>query len=231
MIEKQTGNTHTTVNMDLEKPMRKYEVYAGQRKELKHSRNPKTPEEEKIALGYGSNHFGGNNRFLCSGRLITSGDSPFPFLASFAVVLFLPAIFLAFESQWLWSSSSTNGFGNSGGKALVIIFSYTTLVMWSSMLRTSLRDPGIIVKGLDREPDWETYAVPQGGEDDLTGTGMGQRPKLRYFKIRDETVSSKCRLNLVSLAQSRTLIWAPCLFRVRNMPDVGASPPNGRDRC
>jgi len=54
-----------------------------------------------------------------------------------------------------------------------------------------LRDPGIVVKGLDPEPDWETCAVPVGGEDDLTGTGMGQRPKNRVIRVRDEFVSSK----------------------------------------
>lgn len=146
---------------------------------------------------------GGNNRFFLGGRLVTSGDSPFPFLASFLLTLLLPAIFLLFESQFLWSSSSSrspalSSYGslgsNGGGKAIVVIFAYVTLIMWTSMLRTSLRDPGIIKKGLDREPDWESVAVPVGGEDDLTGSGMGRRPKARTIRVRDEWVSSKCRL-------------------------------------
>jgi hypothetical protein len=150
--------------------------------------------------------YGGNNRFWLSGRLVTSGDSIWPFLASLAVASILPGAFLAFESQWLWDANpnSAAGIGNPGGKAILFLFIYSTLIMWSSMLRTSLRDPGIIVKGLDKEPDWESVAVPVGAEDDLTGTGMGQRPKLRYFRVKDELVSSKCKL--LSLTYSRIIV-------------------------
>ena len=184
------------------RPLRNYQVYEAAQAALRRSQDPNVSAEKKQGLdgdlGYGSNLTGGNNRFYCAGRLISSGESPFPLIASFAVTIFLPAIFLAFESQWLWSSSSPTsspigGIGGTGCRAVLIIFAYCTLIMWSSMLRTSFRDPGIIVKGLDREPDWETFAVPIGGLDDMTGTGVGQRIKPRMIEMREVTVSSKCK--------------------------------------
>lgn len=188
---------HTVVpviSSKTKKPMRNYQIYRELQKRHRHGGAYVNGNKEKptnAALAYGSTDYGGNNRFLLRGRLVTSGDSPFPFIACLILSLILVGAFFAFESQWLWDASPT-GFGNPGGKAIVIFFAYAALIMWTSMLRTSLRDPGIIVKGLDSEPDWESIAVPVGGEDDLTGTGMGQRPKLRYFRVRDENVSSKC---------------------------------------
>ena len=179
------------------KPMRNYQIYREmqrQHKQVSMTNSNEGGNKEKLgnpALAYGSTDYGGNNRFLLGGRLVTSGDSPFPFIASFLLSLVLPGAFFAFEGQWLWDTSPS-GIGTSGGKAIIFLFLYAALIMWTSLLRTALRDPGIIAKGLDKEPDWESIAVPVGGDDDLTGTGMGQRPKLRHFKVRDEWVSSKC---------------------------------------
>lgn len=190
---------HVT-DADAHKPLRNYQAYRAGQKATKLATRPKhtsdntASAEVKQALGYGSELTGGNTRFYLSGRLITSGDSPFPFLASLAVMLLLPAAFFAFESQWLWNSgSSTSGIsiGTVAGRAITIIFAYLTIMMWLNMLRTALRDPGIIPKGLHRDPDLETYAVPVGGVDDLTGTGMGSRAQLRMLRVRDEVVSSK----------------------------------------
>lgn len=192
------AHAHTVVHIissKTNKPMRNYQIYRElQRQHKSTSNSVSRADKEKPsnpALAYGRTDYGGNNRFLLGGRLVTSGDSPFPFIASFLLSVVLVGTFFAFEAQWLWDASSS-GVGTPGGKAIIFLFLYAALIMWTSMLRTSLRDPGIIVKGLDSEPDWESIAVPVGGEDDLTGTGMGQRPKLRYFRVRDENVSSKC---------------------------------------
>ena len=221
---------HTTVPILSEatqQPLRNYEVYKQQQRtsrigpsQSKSSsagaspsffakllgKVPYPPASEKreqdiAPFGYGTDNLGGNTRFLLSGRLLTSGDSPFPFLASLLFAILMPVGFLAFEAEWLWRNTPAGGLVGQGssagsihsaaGKALVVLFAYSTLIMWSSMLRTSLRDPGIIPKGLDRQPDFESFAVPVGGEDDLTGNGMGQRPKLRYVRVREELVGSK----------------------------------------
>ena len=212
----QTGHpTHRIITVPVlsektHKPLRNYQIYREQQASSKPpvtkqsffdricSRRPPGHADGKIeplAFGYGTDNLGGNNRFLLSGRLVTSGDSPYPFLGALAVALFMPGIFLAFEAEWLWHAnapaSGSGGIGTSAGKALIVLFAYTTLIMWTSMLRTSLRDPGIIPKGLDREPDFESFAVPVGGDDDLTGTGMGQRPRLRHVRVREELVGSK----------------------------------------
>lgn len=199
-INHQNQSHHTVIPIiyaKTHKPMRNYQVYREMQRQHKASSKPTHANGDKEkpinpALVYGSADYGGNNRFLLSGRLVTSGDSPFPFIASFLLTIVLVGAFFAFEAQWLWDASPS-GIGTPGGKAIIFLFAYAALIMWTSMLRTSLRDPGIIVKGLDPEPDWESVAVPVGGEDDLTGTGMGQRPKLRHFKVRDEWVASKCK--------------------------------------
>lgn len=194
----QGGSPHTVVpiiSSKTNKPMRNYQIYRElQRQHKQGAKSGQHGSVEKTAnpaLAYGSTDYGGNNRFLFAGRMVTSGDAPYPFIASFILSLVLPGAFFAFEAQWLWDSSPS-GIDTPGGKAILTLFLYSALIMWTSLLRTALRDPGIIVKGLDKEPDWESIAVPVGGEDDLTGTGMGQRPKLRHFKVRDEWVSSKC---------------------------------------
>ena len=219
---------HTTVPIlsdATQKPLRNYEVYKQQQRasrigpsqseavraspsffakllgKVPYPSASEKKEQDIAPFGYGTDNLGGNTRFLLSGRLLTSGDSPFPFLASLLFAILMPVAFLAFEAEWLWRNTPPGGLDGQGsaagsihssaGKALVILFAYSTLIMWSSMLRTSLRDPGIIPKGLDRQPDFESFAVPVGGEDDLTGNGMGQRPKLRYVRVREELVSSK----------------------------------------
>ena len=199
------GFAHVAIPVVSEKsrrPLRNYEIYRSVQSASRRVQESSPLTKEKVSheakMGYQSPLTGGNNRFYCAGRLISSGESPYPFLASFAVIVLLPGVFLAFESQWLWrssspSSSSIGSIGNMGGRALVILFAYSTLIMWSSMLRTALRDPGVIVKGLDREPDWELFAVPVGGVDDMTGTGMGQKVKMRMVNVRNETIGSKCR--------------------------------------
>ncbi|KAK9898629.1 hypothetical protein P389DRAFT_167155 [Cystobasidium minutum MCA 4210] len=187
------SESHTVVpviSSKTNKPMRNYQVYRELQRQQKSTSLKDKEKPSNPALAYGRTNYGGNNRFLLGGRLVTSGDSPLPFIASFLLSVALIGAFFAFEAQWLWDASPS-GIGSPGGKAIIFLFLYAALIMWTSMLRTSLRDPGIIVKGLDPEPDWESVAVPVGGEDDLTGTGMGQQPKLRYFRVRDDNVSSK----------------------------------------
>ena len=194
----QAFGSHYRSQTSAVKPLRNYQVYQANQRATKVAleKGKGKSNEEKQALGYGSRLTGGNTRFYLSGRLITSGDSPFPFLASVAVVILTPAAFLAFEASWLCDDnppSATEGqsIGTSAGKAIVVLFVYTTLIMWSSMLRTALRDPGIIPKGLDPAPELETYVVSVGSPDDITGTGMGHRPRSRHTKVRDETVTEK----------------------------------------
>jgi hypothetical protein len=79
----------------------------------------------------------GAHRFFLGGRLITSRDASWPFLCSLFLAVALPAAFLVFNAEWIWV------WKGAAGKVVVVIFAYLTLVMWSSLVRAALRDPGI----------------------------------------------------------------------------------------
>lgn len=91
----------------------------------------------------------GMNRFCLDGRCMTSGDSVLPLVGSSIVALVLPALFWAFNGPWLWHHL---GAGGGGGRATVFVFLVLVLLMWSSMARTALSDPGIIPRNLDPDP-------------------------------------------------------------------------------
>ncbi|GAA5888925.1 hypothetical protein JCM16303_002782 [Sporobolomyces ruberrimus] len=132
----------------------------------------------------------GSNRFCLSGLLITSKDNPLPFLASICVAIGLPVLWFAFVGQALWEDSRGQGLG-TGGKGAVIVFAYLTLVMWSSMLKASLSDPGILPRNLDESP--QRKYVESEAVDPATGE---KRPgqfvaEIKYLRVRDGVVGSK----------------------------------------
>lgn len=152
----------------------------------------------------------GSNRFFLRGRILTSRDSIWTFAGSVAVAVSLPVLFLVFNAAWLW-----HDYAAGGGKAVVILFSYFTVMMWINMLRTAWSDPGIcaqlsfppswprwhrierscsrlltVPRGL-HEPDTELIACAPGSPEDI-GSGMAERAKARYIRVRDEIVTSKC---------------------------------------
>ncbi|GAA5918535.1 hypothetical protein JCM6882_009760, partial [Rhodosporidiobolus microsporus] len=101
---------------------------------------PLTPRQRVYAL------HPGHNRFPSRGRLLSSGDNPLPFVVSCAVAFVLPALWWAFNGDFLWTHLG------GGGKASLFVFAYLVLVMWTSMLKTALSDPGILPRDLDPHP-------------------------------------------------------------------------------
>jgi hypothetical protein len=79
----------------------------------------------------------GSHRFFLGGRLITSRDASWPFICSLILAFTLPAAFLIFNASWLW------GWKGAGGKVVVVLFAYLSLVMWSCLFNAAWRDPGI----------------------------------------------------------------------------------------
>ncbi|GAA5937881.1 uncharacterized protein JCM15063_005400 [Sporobolomyces koalae] len=131
----------------------------------------------------------GSNRFCLDGLCLTSGDNLLPFLASTCVAVVLPALWLAFVGQALWTNEH-GGLGN-GGKGVVIVFAYLILVMWSSMLKASLSDPGILPRNLDPTP--QRKYVESDVVDPVTGEKSAGKfvAELKYLRVGAGVVGSK----------------------------------------
>ncbi|KDN52959.1 hypothetical protein K437DRAFT_242733 [Tilletiaria anomala UBC 951] len=85
----------------------------------------------------------GGNRFFFGGIIMTSHANPMPFLASFALTLALPGLWLGFDASYTVHNISI---------APVIILCYTTAVAVTNMLVTAWRDPGVLPRDLDPDP-------------------------------------------------------------------------------
>lgn len=67
------------------------------------------------------------NRFFCAGRLLTGGDSPWAFIASFAVVVAISATWFSTTCVWWWHNESP---------AVAAVGAYMCLLTISCMLAT-----------------------------------------------------------------------------------------------
>ncbi|KAK3838182.1 MAG: DHHC palmitoyltransferase-domain-containing protein [Linnemannia gamsii] len=86
--------------------------------------------------------FAGRNLFFCGGRIMTSRDFPAFFVA--VLLLTVPTgLFHGFTSPFLWQRVSP---------AAPIVQAYLFIVVFSSMLKTSWTDPGVIPRGIDGDP-------------------------------------------------------------------------------
>lgn len=143
---------------------------------------PATAKPAKAPRNYTTHK--GDNHFLLSGLLMTSGDNPLPFILSFALVLALGGLFFAFESRWLSTNITP---------ALPAVFGYLYAQCIVQMLVTALRDPGVIPRSLDADPPCTLSATPftpgrhalADPEDPLA------IPVQRTLRIRGREVASK----------------------------------------
>ncbi|KAK4051928.1 Eukaryotic peptide chain release factor GTP-binding subunit [Microbotryomycetes sp. JL201] len=121
----------------------------------------------------------GRNRFCFGGRALSSKDNPWPSIISFTLAFIMPVLFFAFSGPFVWDNLG------GGGIASIFIFLYLTLIMWTSMCKTSWRDPGIVPRDLD--PDAKESWV-----EDADGPGQGAyRRELRYIRVRGGVILSK----------------------------------------
>ncbi|KAG1770358.1 DHHC palmitoyltransferase-domain-containing protein [Suillus placidus] len=114
-----------------------------------------------------------NNRFFCSGRLLTGGDSPWAFIASLTLVLGLSGVWFGTTCVWYWHNASP---------AVAAVGAYMALLTASCMLTTACRDPGILPRHLDPDPPFP----PTSPSDDAV-----RQPLPRDLKVRDDTVRVK----------------------------------------
>lgn len=127
----------------------------------------------------------GLNRFYLSGRLLTSSASLVPFLLCLLLGLLLPVLFLAASGPFLWHHLG------GGGKASLFLFAWLAAIMLSNMIVCALRDPGILPRGLDREPEKRWV------ENDVEEGGGSMRADPRYVRIGDGVVATKCEFSLL----------------------------------
>ncbi|KAF9585969.1 Eukaryotic peptide chain release factor GTP-binding subunit [Lunasporangiospora selenospora] len=78
--------------------------------------------------------FPGRNLFFCGGRIMTSRDFP-AFMVAILLLLVPTGLFLGFTSPYLWHRLSP---------AAPIVHAYVFIIAFSSMLKTSWTDPGVI---------------------------------------------------------------------------------------
>ncbi|BGP20486.1 hypothetical protein JCM10213v2_008647 [Rhodosporidiobolus nylandii] len=138
---------------------------------------PLTPRQRQYTLHRGS------NRFPLSGLLLTSADNPLPFLLSLATALVLPGLWWAFNGPFLWKHLG------GGGKASLFVFAYLVLIMWASMLKTALTDPGILPRDLDPNPARKFVPAAEieegaGGRGGGAGGAEGEwRAEGKYLRV------------------------------------------------
>ena len=126
----------------------------------------------------------GDNRFLLGGLLMTSGDNPLPFIASYLLLLVLGGLFFGFEAKWLSDNISP---------AVVAFFAYIWLQAVVHMGVTAFKDPGILPRNLDPDPPCVLGDTPfepgrhavADPEDPLA------IPVQRVLRIRNQTVKVK----------------------------------------
>lgn len=82
---------------------------------------PSTPQRRIYQL------YPSRNRFLCAGRLLTGGDSPWAFIASLAVVIAISATWFSTTCVWWWRNQSP---------AVAAVGAYMCLLTISCMLAT-----------------------------------------------------------------------------------------------
>lgn len=113
------------------------------------------------------------NRFFCGGRLITGGDSPWAFIASFAVVCAISGVWFGNTCVWWWRNESP---------AVAAVGAYMCLLTVSTMLATAFRDPGILPRNLDPDPPLPAISPSDDGV---------RIPLPRDLKVRNDFVRVK----------------------------------------
>jgi len=94
------------------------------------------------------------NRFLLKGKLLTGGDTPWAFVASFGLLLSIAGIWFGTTAVWWWNNVSP---------AVAAVGAYMTLLTISTMLATATTDPGILPRNLDPDPPYPATSPSDGG--------------------------------------------------------------------
>lgn len=120
------------------------------------------------------------NRFFLGGRILTGGDAPWAFIGALSIVLGMAGVYSSTTAVWWWRNQGV------GGKVLVVITAYFSLVTISSMLVTAFTDPGILPRDLDPDPPYHEVE------------GSDPAPMPRILKVRSDVYVLFCTYFLLS---------------------------------
>ncbi|KAL5533051.1 ERF2 [Sanghuangporus sanghuang] len=121
-----------------------------------------------------------SNTFFLKGKLLTGGDSIWPFVCSLALVFGLTGVWSGVTAVWWWKNESP---------AVAIIGAYLCLITIANMMGTAFSDPGILPRNLDPDPPY-----PQNASSEEAA----RAPLPRDLKVRSGVVRVKycqtCRI-------------------------------------
>ncbi|KAL5529138.1 hypothetical protein ACEPAG_5112 [Sanghuangporus baumii] len=121
-----------------------------------------------------------SNTFFLKGKLLTGGDSVWPFVCSLVLVFGLTSVWSGVTAVWWWKNESP---------AVAIIGAYMCLITIANMMGTAFSDPGILPRNLDPDPPY-----PQNASSEEAA----RAPLPRDLKVRSGVVRVKycqtCRI-------------------------------------
>ncbi|KAF9436413.1 Eukaryotic peptide chain release factor GTP-binding subunit [Entomortierella beljakovae] len=123
--------------------------------------------------------FPGRNMFFCGGRIMTSHDFPAFFMAVM-LVLVPTGLFYGFSASYLWHRLSP---------ATPIVHGYVFIVAFSSMLKTSWTDPGIIPRGIDGDPPTDPPMEPE--PNSFAFYPPHAQPRIKEVQVGNYTIRLK----------------------------------------
>ncbi|THH09362.1 hypothetical protein EW145_g2079 [Phellinidium pouzarii] len=106
------------------------------------------------------------NTFFLKGRILTGGDSVWPFVCSVILLLGIAGTWSGTTAVWWWKHESP---------AVAIVGGYMCLLTIANMMATAFSDPGILPRNLDPDPP---YANTSSTDD------SARAPLPRDLKVR-----------------------------------------------
>ncbi|KAI5124516.1 hypothetical protein M0805_003040 [Coniferiporia weirii] len=120
------------------------------------------------------------NTFFLKGRILTGGDSVWPFVCSVILLLGITGTWSGTTAVWWWKNESP---------AVAIVGGYMCLLTLANMMATAFSDPGILPRNLDPDPP---YPDTSSGDEGV------RVPFPRDLKVRSGVVRVKycqtCRI-------------------------------------
>lgn len=134
----------------------------------------------------------GGNRFILGGWGVTSQASPLAAIASFALVLAVPSVWMAWDGRWV---------ANNISPGPVVVVAYFWMASIVTMIHTGCSDPGVLPRNLDAHPPCQMPGHTRAGEvrfadpDDPLSTPVPRKvrvgPQGRVLKL---TWCTTCRV-------------------------------------